>query len=105
MRQEAQGHSTDGWQSSEILTRRCQPRLVPGSPGGAGLCGWPGRGEGGQFAGDVAGFGGADALEDLQGLLQEGRCLRGVADGQDTAAQAGQRVRLVPGAANPAGQV
>ena len=46
----------------------------------------------------MAGLGGADALEDFQGLAQEGRGLGGVAGGQGAAAQAGQGVRLVPGA-------
>ena len=48
---------------------------------GVGLGGWPGLGESGEFAGDVAGLGGADALEDFQGPAQEGRGLGGVADG------------------------
>ena len=76
-----------------------------GSPGGAGLGGWPGLVEGSQFAGDVAGLGCAGTLEDLQGLPQEGLALRGVADGQGAAAQACQGVRLVPGAVDGAGQV
>jgi hypothetical protein len=70
-----------------------------------GLGGWPGLGEGGQFAGDVAGLGRADPLEDLQGLLQEGLGLLVVAVGQGAAAQAAQRVRLDPGASKSAGQV
>ena len=70
-----------------------------------GLCGWPGLGEGGQFASDVVGSGGADPLEDVQGLPQDDRGLGGVAGGQGAAAQANQRVRLVRWAVNDAGQV
>ena len=54
--------------------------------------------------GDVAGLGCADPLEDLQRLPQEDLGLGGVADGQGAAAQAGQCVRLVPGAGDGAGQ-
>jgi hypothetical protein len=54
----------------------------------SGIPGWPGLGEGGQFAGEVVGFGRADPLEDLQCLPQEGFCLGDLAGGQGAAAQA-----------------
>jgi hypothetical protein len=50
------------------------------------------------------GLGRADPPEYLQCLPKEGLSLGGVAGGQVAAAQAGQRVRLVPGAGDSAGQ-
>ena len=66
---------------------------------------WPLAAQGVQFDGKLSGFGGADPLEDLQRLAQPGFCLGGAAGGQGAPAQAGQCVRLVPGAADLAGQV
>ena len=57
-----------------------------------------GLGKGGQFAGDAAGVGRADPLEDLQGLPQYFVCPGGGASGQGASAQAGQCVRLIKGA-------
>jgi hypothetical protein len=66
---------------------------------------WPGLGEGGQFAGDAIGLGCAGPPEDLQCLPWEDFGLGGVADGQDAAAQAGQGVRIVPGAGDRTSQI
>jgi hypothetical protein len=79
-----------------------------GSSAGRGLWrlrGWPGLGEGGQFAGDVAGLGRPDPLKDLQRASQRFLSLGGLARGQGTPPKAGQRVRLVPVAGDGAGQV
>ena len=62
-------------------------------------------GEGVQLGEQVRDLGRSDPLEDLQRLPQEFLRLRGVAGGQGAAAQASQRVRLVPGAGDCAGQV
>ena len=56
-----------------------------------------------EFGGNAGGLGRADPLEYLQGLPQEDLGLRGVAGGQGAAAQAGQCVRLGPGAGDGAG--
>jgi hypothetical protein len=83
---------------------RCGPRPA-GEPsadldGSADDTGYAavGLGEVGQFAGDVVGLDRADPLEDFQRLPQEGLGPGGVTGGQGAAAQAGQCVRLVPGA-------
>ena len=68
------------------------------------LPGWPRLGQGAQFAGKVGGFGRPDPLEDLQRLPQLVVCLGGVAGGKSAPAQASQRVGLIPGAADLAGQ-
>ena len=62
-------------------------------------------GEGVEFGGNAGGLGCTDPLEDLPRLPQA--CLRvgGVAGGQGAAAQAGQRMGLIPGTADLAGQV
>src|SRR5580658_2412828 len=61
-------------------------------------------GKGVQFGRHVGGFGRADPLEDLQRLPQPGFGLGGAAIGQGAPAQAGQRLSLVPGAVDLAGQ-
>jgi hypothetical protein len=61
-------------------------------------------GKGVEFGRNVGGPGYADPLEDLQCLPQEDHGLRGIAGGQGAAAQAGQRVSLVPGAGDSAGE-
>jgi hypothetical protein len=58
-----------------------------------------------EFGGDLGGLRRPDALEYLQCLPQEYLGLRGVAGGHGAAAQAGQRVSLVPRFAGLAGQV
>jgi len=68
------------------------------------LSGWPRLGQGAQFAGKVGGFGRPDPLEDFQCLLELVGCLGGVAGGKSAAAQASQRVGLIPEAADLAGQ-
>jgi hypothetical protein len=65
----------------------------------------PRVGEGRQLGGQLRCLGRADPLEDLQRLPQQGLALYGVAADQGTAAQAGQCVRLVPGACGIAGGV
>lgn len=62
-------------------------------------------GESLEFGGDVGGLGRPDPLEDLQRLAQQVFGLGGVAGGQGAPAQAGQGVRLIPGAADLPGQV
>lgn len=56
-----------------------------------------------EFGRNAGGLGCAYPLEYLQCLLQEDPSLRGVVSGQGAAAQAGQRVRLVPGAGDDPG--
>ena len=58
-----------------------------------------------EFGGQVGDLGRADPLEDLQCLLQLVACLGGMTDGSSAPAQSSQCVRLVPGAADLAGQV
>ena len=82
---------------------RHQPQRRPIAATASGLPGGWRAGEGVEFGAQVRGLGCADPLEDLQGLAQEGRGLGGVAGGQGAAAQAGQGVRLVPGAGDGAG--
>lgn len=53
----------------------------------------------------VRGLGRANALEYLQRLASQGLGLGGVARSEGAAAQAAQRVRLVPGAGQVAGQL
>jgi len=62
-------------------------------------------GESAEFGANLGGPGRADPLEDLQCLPQSVCRLIGVIGGQNTSAQAGQCVGLVPGAAGLAGQV
>ena len=57
-----------------------------------------------EFGGDLGGLGGLDALEDLQRLPEHVFCPGGVAGGQGAPAQPGQRMGLVPGAADLPGQ-
>jgi hypothetical protein len=50
------------------MQNHAQEWTARGAPAARGLCGWPGLGEGGQFAGDAIGLGCAGPLEDLQCL-------------------------------------
>jgi hypothetical protein len=60
-------------------------------------------GEGVQFGGDVGGLGCADPLEDVPCLPEVLGGVAGAAEGQGTAAQAGQRAGFVAGAGDLAG--
>lgn len=67
--------------------------------------GWRGLTWSVQFAGNIGGIGRPDPLEDRQRLPQLVFCLGGVADGKSAPAQASQRVSLILGVADLAGQV
>ena len=78
--------------------------LVRHASRAAGLFPGSWAGEGVEFGEYGGGFSRADPLEYHVCLPQQGFGSRGVAGGRSAAAQAGQRVGLVPGTADRAGQ-